>query len=67
MLPLLLGSLRLLLAAVAGRAGGIAARPGTIAFLIARDSRLAFATLLLSVDAGHLSIFNRKPPKLPKP
>jgi len=26
----------------------------------------AFATLLLSVDGGHLSIFNRKPPKLPK-
>ncbi len=26
----------------------------------------AFATLLLSVDEGHLSIFNRKPPKLPK-
>ena len=26
----------------------------------------AFATLLLSVDSGHLSIFNRKPPKLPK-
>ena len=26
----------------------------------------AFATLLLSVDGGHLSIYNRKPPKLPK-
>ena len=26
----------------------------------------AFATLLLSVDGGRLSIFNRKPPKLPK-
>jgi len=26
----------------------------------------AFATLVLSVDGGHLSIYNRKPPKLPK-
>ena len=26
----------------------------------------AFATLVLSVDGGRLSIFNRKPPKLPK-
>lgn len=31
-----------------------------------KDYSTAFATLLLSVDGGHLSIFNRKPPRLPK-